>query len=323
MVKAGVLLANLGTPEAPDTKGIKTFLSEFLHDYRVVDLTRWLWCPLLHFVILPIRSPKVARSYRKIWTDQGSPLRKYSQQQRHALETALKQEGVDIPVALGMRYGKPSIIEAWQVLKAQKVNRVILLPLYPQYSMSTTASVFDQWARVMRTEAHIPTLRSINSYHKNPQYIQALVSRVQNYWQENGRAEHFLMSFHGIPQRFVAQGDPYQQQCETTAKLLAQVLSLQDDQWSLAYQSRFGREPWLRPYVDEQIKHLARQGVQSLDVICPGFSCDCLETLEEVNISYKNLFLSLGGQHFGYVPALNEHATHIRMMVDLVCREIG
>ena len=289
----------------------------------MVDLNRWIWCPLLHFIILPFRSPKVARSYREIWTDDGSPLRKYSQEQRDALARALTEEGVDIPVALGMRYGQPSIAHGWQQLKEQGVERVILLPLYPQYSLTTTASVFDQWAKVMRKESKIPSLRLIRDYHQHAQYIQALAARVHNHWNQHGRSEHFLISFHGIPQRFVDKGDVYAAQCERTAQLLADVLSLQDEEWTLMYQSRFGREPWLEPYAEQEIRHLARQGVQSVDVICPGFSCDCLETLEEIAMGYKELFLSLGGRDFHYIPALNAHPEHIRLMVDLVGQEIG
>ena len=321
--KTGILLVNLGTPAAPTTAAVKAFLSQFLHDPRVVDLPRYLWCPLLHFIILPTRSPKVAKLYQQVWTEQGSPLMVISKQQRAALEQELKREGVDVPVELAMTYGSPSLEEGWQALKAKGVNRVILLPLYPQYSVSTTASVFDAWGRAMKHERNLPVVRLIRDYHAHPEYIQALAMSVRRHWEQHGRGEHLLMSFHGIPERYEQEGDPYGHQCRHTASLLADALGLEAGQWTASFQSRFGKEEWLKPYTDETVGGMPALGIKRLDVICPAFAADCLETLEEIQVQNKEIFLAAGGEEFGYIPALNSDQAHIRMMVSLIRRELA
>lgn len=322
-MKTGVLLVNLGTPTAPTAKAVRVFLSQFLHDYRVVAMPRVVWCPLLHGIILPFRSPKVAKLYQSIWWPEGSPLMVISQRQQQALSEAFTREGIDMPVALAMSYGEPSMTTAWQELKSAGVDRVIILPLYPQYSVSTTASVFDNWARLMKTETCLPAFRFIHDYHDHSGYIQALADSVRAHWAEYGQADMLLLSYHGIPKRFQEQGDPYGHQCHRTSELVAEQLGLARHQWRTTFQSRFGREEWLKPYTDEAMKTLPGEGVKRLDVICPAFSADCLETLEEIAEQNKALFIKAGGEQYRYIAALNDRSSHIQMMLDLVCRELA
>ena len=320
-MKTGVLLVNLGTPSAPTAKAVKAFLAQFLHDYRVVDLTRYLWCPILHGVILPIRSPRVAKLYQSVWWEEGSPLMVVSRRQKAALNTALAE--LKIPVKLGMSYGEPSIESAWHELKADGVEKVIILPLYPQYSVSTTASVFDSWAKIMKQERQIPHFRFIHDYHNHPSYIKALAESVRSHWQQNGKTELLLLSYHGIPKRFQDEGDPYGHQCHKTSELLAAELELEPHQWRTTFQSRFGREEWLQPYTDKTVQALPDEGIKHISVICPAFSADCLETLEEITTENKDYFIAAGGETYHYIPALNDNEAHIQMMVDLVEGELA
>lgn len=321
-MKTGVLLVNLGTPSAPTAKAVKAFLAQFLHDYRVVDLTRYLWCPILHGVILPFRSPKVAKLYQSVWWEEGSPLMVVSRRQQAALSSALQQANLDMPVALGMSYGEPSIPSAWQELKAAGVEKVIILPLYPQYSVSTTASVFDSWGRVMKKERLIPHFRFIRDYHNHPRYIQALAASVREHWQQVGKSQLLLLSYHGIPKRFQDEGDPYGHQCHKTSELLAAELGLAEHEWRTTFQSRFGREEWLQPYTDETMQALPKEGIKNISVICPAFAADCLETLEEITEENKEYFMAAGGESYHYIPALNDNEAHIQMMADLVRQEL-
>ena len=313
--KTGVLLVNLGTPDAPTPAAIRRYLREILSDPRVVEISRFARLPVLYGFILPFRPKKLVHAYSSVWSERGSPLLDVSKQQATKLQELL---GADIPVALGMTYGAPSISSAMAELKQKGARRIAVLPLYPQYSGTTTASAFDVIARALASERHIPELRMINDYHAHPAYIAALAANVRAHWQANGQAEHLLMSFHSIPQRYVDQGDPYDAQCKTTAKLLAEALQLKPGQWSISFQSRLGREPWLQPFTDIILPQYAAKGIGTLDVICPGFSADCLETLEEVAIRYREDFLAAGGKEFRYIPALNADAEHIRMMQTLV-----
>jgi protoporphyrin/coproporphyrin ferrochelatase len=315
MAKTGVLLCNLGTPSAPTAAAIRPWLSEFLHDYRVVDLSRWIWCPILHFFILPLRPRRLAHAYASIWTPEGSPLLKISREQQAALQAAL---GDEIPVALGMRYGEPRIDAGVAELQARGAQRIIVLPLYPQYSRTTTASVEDAIGLALKRADSPAQVELIRDYHEHPAYISALAQRVRELWTRQGRGDHLLMSFHGIPQRYVDAGDPYAAQCQRTGELLAAALELPRTAWTLSYQSRVGRAPWLQPYTDEMIYVLAQQGAKTLDVICPGFSADCLETLEEVAQRYASVFLQSSGRQLRYIPALNAGAAHIEMMTQLV-----
>jgi ferrochelatase len=314
----GVLLANLGTPEAPTKQAVKQFLGEFLHDKRVVDLTRWLWCPILHGVILPIRSPKVAKLYESIWMEEGSPLMVYSKRQRQKLQQALS-----MPVELGMTYGSPSIADAMSSLQTQGVNHVIVLPLYPQHSASTSAAVYDAISRYLKQERVIPSLSFISEYHDHPLYIDALAASIERHWQENGKGDYLLCSYHGIPQRFVNAGDIYTQHCEETTRLLGEKLGLNSSQIGMSYQSRFGREEWVKPYTDETLKSLPKQGTRSLDIISPAFSVDCLETLEEIKEQCQEIFKEAGGEKYAFIPCLNDDEKHIKMMINLVEREIS
>ncbi|TXX48927.1 ferrochelatase [Vibrio cholerae] len=311
--KLGILLANLGTPQAPTSQAVKAFLSQFLHDQRVVDMSRWLWCPLLHGIILPTRSPKVAKLYQSIWMDEGSPLMVYSRRQRDKL-AELSQR----PVELGMTYGEPSLLEAVRKLQQQGAEQIVVLPLYPQYSATTTAAVFDGLAKALRQLPVVPELHFIRDYHDHPLYIQALAESVRASWQLHGQGDLLLCSYHGIPKRYAQNGDIYPEHCQKTTELLAQALGLPQDKVMMTYQSQFGKEEWLQPYTDKTMEALPRQGIKKLDVICPAFSVDCLETLEEIAEQNQEIFLHSGGEAFHYVPCLNDSQSHIELMAALV-----
>ncbi|MFZ5607154.1 MAG: ferrochelatase [Pseudomonadota bacterium] len=297
-----LLLVNLGTPAAPTAPAVRRYLSQFLHDYRVVPLTRWLWCPLLHFVILPLRSPKVAHKYAEIWMEGGSPLAVHTA----ALAAAV---GARLPgwrVRHAMRYGEPAVAAVLSELRAQGVRRVRVLPLYPQYSTTTTASVEDAVAAA-RGELHIETL---HDYHVDPGWVAAVAGSIRAHWQAHGRGERLLLSFHGIPQRLVQAGDPYAAQCEASAAAIAAALGLAREEIVLTFQSRFGREAWLQPYTQQTLEALARDGVREVDVACPGFAVDCLETLEEIALQNAAAFRTAGGQALRYIPCLNAEPAH-------------
>ncbi|ENM3936272.1 ferrochelatase [Vibrio cholerae] len=311
--KLGILLANLGTPQAPTPQAVKAFLSQFLHDQRVVDMSRWLWCPLLHGIILPTRSPKVAKLYQSIWMDEGSPLMVYSRRQRDKL-AELSQR----PVELGMTYGEPSLLDGVRKLQQQGVEQIVVLPLYPQYSATTTAAVFDGIAKALRQLPVVPELHFIRDYHDHPLYIQALAKSVRASWQLHGQGDLLLCSYHGIPKRYAQNGDIYPEHCKKTTELLAQALGLPQDKVMMTYQSQFGKEEWLQPYTDKTMEALPRQGIKKLDVICPAFSVDCLETLEEIAEQNQEIFLHSGGEAFHYIPCLNDSQSHIELMAALV-----
>ena len=314
--RTALLLVNLGTPDAPTAGAVRRYLAEFLHDYRVVDLTRWLWCPILHGVILPLRSPKVAKKYASIWTSKGSPLLSLSRELAEALQAQLPE----FEVRLAMRYGNPAVAEVLRELHDKGMQRLLVLPLYPQYSASTVASVHDAVMAELIGWRRLPELRLINDYHLDEAWLDALASSVENSWDLHGRGEKLLISFHGIPQRFVDAGDPYARQCEAGARALAQRLDLTEGQWRMTFQSRFGREPWLQPYTDKTLEALAREGVKSVDMICPGFAVDCLETLEENAVENAALFRQAGGAELRYIPALNATPGHVAALATLARR---
>lgn len=314
----GVLLINLGTPEAPTPAAIRRYLREFLSDDRVVDLHPWLWWPILNGIILRTRPRKLAARYAAIWTAEGAPLLAIGRVLAAGLRTQLGSAlGTGVPVALAMRYGQPSVQSGLAELEAQGVRRVVVLPLFPQYSASTTASALDAVFDALKLRRWLPEIRTINHYHDHPAWLDALAGSVRAHWQRAGRGEHLLMSFHGIPRRYFDLGDPYYCECHKTARLLAERLALAPEQWSLSFQSRFGREEWLQPYTDAQLHALAARGVKQLDVIAPGFAADCLETLEEIGTEYRDDFARLGGT-LRYVPALNADAPHIAALADLL-----
>jgi len=321
--RAGVLLINLGTPAAPNARAIRRYLREFLADPRVVELPRALWWPILYAFILPLRPRRLAHAYAKIWTADGSPLLAHTRRLAQALRAKLAQElGHEVPVALAMTYGEPSIAAALAELDAQRVTRLLVLPLFPQYSATTTAAALDALFAALAKRRRVPELRTVGDYHDEPAYIAALADAVRAHWRACGRGEYLLMSFHGLPERYAQAGDPYPRRCARTAALLAQALDLNENEYGLAYQSRFGRAPWLQPYTDVRIAELARAGVKRLDAICPGFAADCLETLEEVALRYAARFRENGGAALRYIPALNGSSAHAALLVQLVRRHL-
>lgn len=317
--KVGVLLLNLGTPDAPTTSALRRYLAEFLWDPRIVEMSRPLWWLILHGIILRTRPAKSAHAYQTVWTEQGSPLLVTSLQQVEMLQERLQQElNPHFVVELGMRYGNPSIASALAKLKKANVQRLVVLPLYPQYSATTTASSFDAIYKELQSWRWIPELRFINGYADHPAYISALIENIEQGWQQNGRSDLLIFSFHGTPQRYFDSGDPYYCFCQKSARLVAEKLGLKPDQYRVTFQSRFGKEPWLQPYTDATLASLPADGIKSVSVICPGFSVDCLETIEEIEVENRDIFLGAGGEKFHYIPALNAQASHIEMMKQLV-----
>ena len=311
--KTGILLANLGTPDAPTPEAVKRYLRQFLSDTRVVDTPRLLWWPLLRGVILPLRAPRVAKLYQSVWMDEGSPLMVYSRRQQQALAKCLP----DTPVALGMSYGSPSLESAVDELLASGVEHIVVLTLYPQYSCSTVAAVWDELARILARKRAIPGVSFIRDYADDSAYIDALAKSARDAFARHGEPDLLLLSYHGIPQRYADEGDDYQQRCRDTTRELVSALGLPPEKVMMTFQSRFGREPWLTPYTDETLKMLAEKGTRHIQVMCPGFAADCLETLEEIAEQNREIFLEAGGQKYEYIPALNDAPEHIEMMLKL------
>jgi ferrochelatase len=317
--RIGVLLVNLGTPNAATPASVRRYLDEFLSDPRIVEMPRLVWWLILHGILLRIRPRKVARAYQSIWTEQGSPLLAISRRQAQAV-----QRGLDIlhpdtyDVELAMRYGTPSISQGLDRFRRNACRRVVVLPLFPQYSATTSASIIDEVGRCLRNWRLVPELHTIMNYHDDPRYIDALARCIEKQWLDVGRQQKLLMSFHGIPRRYLEAGDPYYCECHKTARLLAEKLALRPEQWQLVFQSRFGREPWLQPYLDKTLETLPEQNTDAVEIICPGFSADCLETLEEVAQQNRELFLEAGGKEYHYIPALNDDEDHIGLLVSLI-----
>lgn len=315
----GVLLTNLGTPDEPTPSALRRYLGEFLWDPRVVEVPRPLWWMILHGIILRVRPARSAEAYEKVWTKEGSPLLNIVREQAQAIQERLEHRlSLKLHVAYAMRYGEPSIKTGLEQLREAGVRSLLVLPLYPQYASATTGSTFDAVAQVLQTWRWLPDLRFISHYHDNHGYINALVASIQRYWGEHGRPDKLLMSFHGIPKRTFLAGDPYFCECQKTGRLVAEQLNLQDEQWQVVFQSRFGREEWLQPYTDKTLEALGQAGTGRVDVVCPGFSADCLETLEEINQQNREFFLTAGGKAFHYIPALNADAAHIDALADLI-----
>ena len=317
--KIGVLITNLGTPSAANTSALRRYLGEFLADPRVVELPRWLWGCILHGVILRVRPPRSARAYQSVWTDKGSPLMVHTQAQHLALSQQLeKSYGDSVIVKFAMRYGKPAINKVVGDMLFSGVNKLLVLPLYPQYCAATTGSTFDALAADFTRRRWLPELRFIGHYHDFADYIEALATTVETHWQQHGRADKLVMSYHGIPLRYLYKGDPYHCECHKTSRLLAERLRLVENEYITTFQSRFGREQWLQPYTDETLKKLPSQGIKSVQLICPGFAADCLETIEEINVENRQYFLDKGGEKFDYIPALNSQIVHIDMLTALI-----
>ncbi len=323
--RVGVMLLNLGTPDAPTTRAVRRYLAEFLSDRRVVEIPGFLWKPLLHLVILRTRPARSARKYAMIWGSEGSPLLAHSLKQKTLLMGYLGQRLKDLglpsdvaPVEVAMRYGNPGIADAFERLRAAGCDRILAVPLFPQYSSSATAAALDPiFARAQRMR-RVPALRTVDAFHDDPGYIKALARNVNEYWMRNGRPDMLVMSFHGLPRRSLDLGDPYHCQCLKTARLLATELGLETTQFVVTFQSRFGRAEWLKPYTQDTLVQLAKDGVGRADVVCPGFVSDCLETLEEIGVEVKQAFLGAGGREFHAIPCLNEHPQWIAALVDLV-----
>lgn len=334
--RIGLLLVNLGTPEAPTAQSVRPYLKQFLSDRRVVEVPRWLWWLVLNGVILPFRSGRSAKAYAKIWRDDGSPLMVFSQRLGAALGAALNADlgaGLDakldaalnkdpsidgVQTSVAMTYGSPGIPDALAQMKQQGVQRLLVLPLYPQYSATTTGSVFDAVTNALQKQRWLPELRFINQYFQHPPWYQAVAESIRDYQQQHGQGERLLFSFHGIPQRYFRQGDPYYCQCHASARLIAQELGLDDDSWQVTFQSRLGREPWLQPYTDKVLEQFGQQGGKHVQVVCPGFAVDCLETLEEIAMQNQAFFIEAGGKQLDYIAALNDSPSHVQTLAGIV-----
>ena len=318
--KTAVLLINLGTPDSHAPSAVRRYLRQFLSDPRVIEIPRVLWLPILYAFVLTTRPSQSARKYAKIWYPEGSPLRVHTERQTRLLGERL---GPQVRVEFAMRYGEPSIPRALARLKGDGCERVLLFPMYPQYAASTTASALDHVTEFLRRTRNIPEIRLVKEFHDHPAYIDALAGLVQEHWRQSGRPDKLLMSFHGLPQYTLARGDPYAQECRQTARLLAGRLGLAESEWQAAFQSRFGRTAWIEPYTASTLSEYARQGVRRVDVVCPGFVADCLETLEEIGIEARRTFLDSGGAEFHLLPCLNERADWIDTLAVISREHLG
>ena len=321
--RLGILLVNLGTPDAPTTEAVRRYLAEFLSDPRVVSIPRLLWQIILHGIVLRVRPKRSAAAYQSVWTEQGSPLLVIAQRQHRAVEQALQGSyGDQVRVALAMRYGNPSITAGLEQLRQANVQRLLVLPLYPQYSATTTASIFDAVTRELQGWRWLPEIRFINRYYDDPAYIETLAASIREFREQHGQADKLLFSFHGIPKDYYEQGDPYPDECRATARNTIDLLGLIDGEWEIAFQSRFGKQEWVKPYTDATLKAWGRQGIESVQVLCPAFSADCLETLEEIAVENRDYFLEAGGKAYAYIPALNDRPDHIKLFIELIKRHI-
>ena len=312
--RTAIVLANLGTPDAPTASALRRYLAEFLSDQRVVEIPQPIWWLILHGIILRIRPAKSAAKYATVWTPEGSPLKVWTDKQAKLLRGYLGERGHQVTVRYAMRYGTPSIPSVLDELHAQGATRILIVPAYPQYSATTTASVFDAVARWGLKTRHLPELRFINRYHDDPGYIDALAQRLQHHWLHHDRGEHLVMSFHGLPERNLHLGDPYHCECHKTARLLAHKLGIEKNRYTVTFQSRFGKAKWLQPYTEPTLVAMAHKGIKSVDVVCPGFTSDCIETLEEINQEAREAFLHAGGQTFEYIECVNDSPDWIRAL---------
>nr|WP_090826833.1 ferrochelatase [Nitrosovibrio tenuis] len=316
--QTGVLLINLGTPDAPTAQALRPYLKQFLSNPRVVELPRWAWWPILNGIILNTRPKKSAEKYAQIWMPEGSPLKVHTGRQTQLLRDALTERIEPAPmVEYAMSIGSPSIGDVLKRMRQHRCERMLVLPLYPQYASSSTASAFDEVFAQLRTMRNAPALRTVKHYHDHSGYIAALAQNVRDYWMEAGTPDKLVMSFHGVPRYTLEKGDPYHCECQKTGRLLAEALELDENKYQICFQSRFGRAEWLNPYTAVTLEQLGRQGTRRVDVICPGFVSDCLETLEEIAMEGKTTFMQAGGQEFHYIPCLNERADWIQALADI------
>ena len=322
--RTGVLLVNLGTPAAPTAAALRPYLKQFLSDPRVVEIPKPIWCLILNGIILRTRPAKSAQKYASVWTDEGSPLKVHTEKQAKLLAGFLANAGQrDLHVSWAMRYGQPSIRSQLDAMRAAGCTRILVVPLYPQYAASTTATVIDEVADCLRHWRNLPEIRYVRSFGDDPGYIEALAASVRAHWQRNGQADKLVLSFHGIPRRSLDLGDPYHCECYKTARLLGEALKLPRERLIVSFQSRFGKAEWLKPYTQPTLEALGREGVGSVDVMCPGFVSDCLETLEEINMECREAFLHAGGRQFGYIPCLNEDQAWIEALTALSLKHLG
>jgi protoporphyrin/coproporphyrin ferrochelatase len=320
--RVGILLLNLGTPDAPTAPALRRYLKQFLSDPRVVEIPRLVWWPILNGFILNTRPAKSAEKYAQIWTNDGSPLLVHTQRQAKMLQGYLGTRGVSVEVEFGMRYGNPSVASALEKLRARHCDRILAIPLYPQYAASSTASALDAVWQELQRMRNMPEIRTVRHYHDDPGYIAALAASVREYWMRHGRPDKLMISFHGIPRRSLTLGDPYHCECHKTGRLLAEALELDQEKFQICFQSRFGRAEWLKPYFAPTLEALGKQRVKRVDVICPGFAGDCLETLEEIALEGKTTFLAAGGSEYHYIPALNERNDWLHALSDIALRHL-
>ncbi len=316
--KIGVLITNLGTPDAPNKKELKVYLNQFLSDPRVIELPKILWQIILKLVILQIRPSKSAEAYKQIWTDKGSPLLDIANRQLNKIQSSFSSKNENIVFEVGMRYGNPSIPDALLKLQKKQVRRLLVLPMYPQYCAATTGSTFDEVTNVLQKWRWIPEMRFINQYFEEKNYIEALSNSIKSFWKKTSKPQKIIFSYHGIPKRYLTNGDPYHCFCLKTTRLVKEQMGLSDDEIMTTFQSRFGREEWLKPYTSETLKELPKQGIKNIHIISPGFSSDCLETLEELEEENKEYFMESGGENYHYIPCLNDHDDHINVFVNLI-----
>ena len=316
--KIGVLITNLGTPDAPNKKELKVYLNQFLSDPRVIELPKILWQIILKLVILQIRPSKSAEAYKQIWTDKGSPLLDIANRQLNKIQSSFSSKNENIVFEVGMRYGNPSIPDALIKLQKKQVRRLLVLPMYPQYCAATTGSTFDEVTNVLQKWRWIPEMRFINQYFEEKNYIEALSNSIKSFWKKTSKPQKIIFSYHGIPKRYLTNGDPYHCFCLKTTRLVKENMGLSDDEIMTTFQSRFGREEWLKPYTSETLKELPKQGIKNIHIISPGFSSDCLETLEELEEENKEYFMESGGENYHYIPCLNDHDDHIDVFVNLI-----
>ena len=324
VAKTAVLLVNLGTPDAPTPQAVRRYLRQFLSDPRVIEIPRALWLPVLHGFVLNTRPRKSAQKYASIWSSEGSPLRVHTEKQARLLRGRLESQApTPLSVDFAMRYGEPSIQGTLTCLKSEGCERVLVLPMYPQYAASTTASTLDEVGGFLRRVRNVPEVRLVKHFHDHPSYIAALANLVREHWRQSGRPDMLLMSFHGLPRYTLTRGDPYHFECHKTARLLAERLELAETHWQIAFQSRFGRAEWIQPYTASILADYGRNGVRRVDVICPGFVADCLETLEEIGVEGREIFLGAGGREFNLLPCLNERDDWISALADIARRHLA
>ncbi len=320
--KVGILITNLGTPDAPNSKALKIYLKEFLSDPRVIEIPKFIWQIILRLFILQVRPRKSAKTYQSIWTDQGSPLLEISKKQLNAIKLKLNLETQNIFVELGMRYGNPSIENALKSLQNKQTRKILVVPLYPQYCGATTGSTFDAVSNELQKWRWIPEIRFVNQYFEEKNYIKALAKSIEEFWKKNEKPQKLIFSYHGIPKKYLLKGDPYHCFCLKTSRLVKEYLKLKDEEILTTFQSRFGSQEWLQPYTDQTLKALPKQDVKKVHIISPGFSVDCLETLEELQVENKNYFMEAGGHDYKYIPCLNDNPLHIEFIVELILKHI-